>query len=172
MECIVVTEVPPRFYEELICKGTNTQRKAPELDIGCVTVLCGWWDDVGWEWCYLFLIGQPCLCLLPRCKSQAEWTGVSSWRRRSTSPVVFLLIHHSTEAVAGWRWFQSGCRKTGKNKTVFYRCWNTVETIFQFSSLSLPTVDLMITGGTSIWQKCVYIFSSSFHERLSSAKCS
>lgn len=39
----------------------------------------------------------------------------------------------------------------------------------KFSSLSLPTVDLMITGGTSILSilnVCKKIFFSSFHQRL------
>lgn len=51
---------------------------------------------------------------------------------------------------------------------VIYGCGNTDETITQLLSVSLPTVELMITGGTSISRmiKCVYYFFSSFHERL------
>lgn len=52
---------------------------------------------------------------------------------------------------------------------VIYGCGYTDETITQLLSVSLPMVELMITGGTSILRmiKCVYyFFFSSFHERL------
>lgn len=48
----MVTEVPPCFYEELMVdlyKGTNTRRKAPELDVGCVQVLWGLWVVRQWR---------------------------------------------------------------------------------------------------------------------------
>lgn len=58
--------------------------------------------------------------------------------------------------------------KAGEGEMVIYGCWNAAESIINLSSLSLPTVDLMITGGTSISGVInVYIFfPPSFHERL------
>ena len=50
----------------LIYKGTNTQRKAPELDIGCVTVLWGLWVMRQW-W-------DVCVCV---CVCVCVWGGVN-----------------------------------------------------------------------------------------------
>lgn len=64
--------------------------------------------------------------------------------------------------------------KTGEGEMVIYGCWNAgLESIINLSSLSLPTVDLMITGGTSISGVInVYIFFPPLSMNVSSAKCS
>lgn len=57
--------------------------------------------------------------------------------------------------------------------TVYWWLQNAVEIIMKLSGVKLQTVDLMITGGTSILRMInVYIFFLLFHKRLSSAKCS
>lgn len=139
MECIVITEVPPCFYEELmvdLLKGQIHKGKAPELDIGCVTVLWGlwvvrqWWD-VGGERCYLFLVRQPRFRLGSRCKSQAEWMGVSSCSNiTDCDDAIAPHPSCSFRATAARRQSQVDDEADLKNKTVFYRRWNTVETIF------------------------------------------
>lgn len=116
----------------LIYKGTNTQSRTPELDIGCVTVLWGLWAVMGRG-------GSVTVCSSSYSLAFASPLGVNlklnEWVRAvvaisrlyprySTSPVVFLQIHQSTEAVAGWRldWFESGHRapKNWGSKTVFF----------------------------------------------------
>lgn len=70
----------------------------------------------------------------------------------------------------GWKGFESGRRATQNWGRRNGNLWllKCSESIINLSSLSLPTVDLMITGGTSISGVInVYIFfPPSFHERL------
>lgn len=165
MECIVVTEVPPCFMKNwwlIFIKGW-IRRKVLELDTGCLKVLWGMWARVS----DISSSSDSLAIASSRFKPRAEWSGVSSCSKYSSSPVVFLFRSPQSGGSLTMKSVLIWHRKPGNSKTV-----NTVETIFKSSSLSLPMVDLMITEGTSILKNVYILFSSSFHERLSSAKCS